>query len=306
MPRPKRAGGADDIYANHFRGFYRNNAQINRGVLLERMYQRILTELAANRFKWTGLPDSVNVRYLELTLFRYGLSVFFFDKDYDKYFALQAGIQDQLNFQQEPTAFRIFGVGKYRAKTVSAKDSVAIWANYLRVPDLDIVHIYASKLAETDLSIEINAKNARRTKVLVTSENQRLSKDNILRQIDEGQPTVRIGGAIQDMAFMSAVDLGVDPDSVVNLHILRTRLWNECMGLLGIENANQDKKERLVAAEVEANDDQTSMTRYVNLNARRKAAEQISELIGQEVTVEYYTDEERQEIATPDQAEPEV
>lgn len=297
MSKRKRISGADGVYAGIFGGFYRDNPQNNRQAMLEFMYQRTLTELAANRFKWTGFPDSVNKRYLELTLFRHGMSVFFFDRDYDKFLALQGSVHNQLNFQQEPTAFLITGAGNYRTKTVSAKDAVPIWANYLRIPDLDIVHIYSTKLAEIDRSIEINAKNARRNKVIISSENQRLSTENFNRQLDEGQATLRVGGAIQDLGFIQAVDLGVDPDSVVNLHILRTRIWNECMGLLGIENANQDKKERLVAAEVEANDDQTSMMRYVNLNERQNAAEKINKRFGLEIAVEYYTDEEREQAA---------
>lgn len=301
MSRPRRIGGADEIYAAHLNGVfdrYRNNPGVNRLMLIERMYQRILTELAANRFKWTGFPDSVNVRYLELTLFRFALSVFFYDYDYAKYLALQGSVANQLNYQQEPVSFLITGAGNYRTKTVSAKRAVPIWANYLRVPDLDIVSIYANRLAEIDRTIEINSIAGRRNKVIITSENQRLSKENFNRQLEEGQATVRVGGAIQDLAFIQAVDLGIDPDSVINWHILRTRQWNECMGLLGIENANQDKKERLVAAEVDANNDQTSMTRYVNLNQRQEAADRITKMFPEigTISVEYYTDEEREQM----------
>jgi hypothetical protein len=84
--------------------------------------------------------------------------------------------------------------------------------------------------------------------------------------------------------------MGINVADIEKLHIVRTRMWNECMGLLGIDNANQDKKERLVAAEVDANSDQASMMRYVNLNARRMAAEQINAVHGLNVEVEYYTD----------------
>lgn len=301
MGRNKRASSADDVYALFLRGMYQSNPQVNRQMILERMYQRTLTELASNRFKWSGLPDSVNTRYLELTLFRFGLSVFFFDKDYAKFLCLQAGVNGMLNFQNDPTAFLITGNGNYRTKKVSAKEAVPIWSNYLRIPDLDIVHVYSTKLAEIDRTIENNAKNTRRNKIIVSGENQRLSTQNVLRQIDEGQAAIPVAGPMGDMAFLQALDLGVHPDHVLNLHILRTRIWNECMGLLGIENANQDKKERLVSAEVDANNDQTSMMRYVNLNERQNAADKINKMFGHilegEVSVEYYTDEEREQAA---------
>jgi hypothetical protein len=163
------------------------------------------------------------------------------------------------------------------------------------MPDLDIVNIYSTRLAAMDRTVEVNSENARTSKVLVTTENTKLSAVNFNRQIDEGQNGIQIaatGMPMNDLlSSVQLVDLGVDTDALVNIHIVRTREWNECMGLLGIANANQDKKERLVAAEVGANDEQSDMMRYVNLNARRMACEQINTMFPKlNVSVEYNTD----------------
>src|SRR5699024_8986379 len=132
------------------------------------------------------------------------------------------------------------------------------------------------------------------TRYVVADENQRLSMTNIQRQADEGQQWIGISGANPiDTGQVQAVDLGIDKDLLMNLHILRTRRWAECMGLLGIDNSNNDKKERLVEAEVDSNKDQTSMMRLVNLKARRQAADQINQAYGLDVSVEYSTDRER-------------
>lgn len=292
MSRNKRGGGADAAYREHLYGRFSFNPEDSRTALLERMYVRILTELAVNRFKWSGMPDSIDVRWLELNLFYRALSVFYWDTDYDRFLALQGAGTSFMNMLNNPTAFNVIG-NNFVGKTVSARDAVPIWANYLRIPDLDIVQIYATRLAELDRTIEINAHNARRSRILVATENQRLSVENINRQIDEGHAAIRVNqGYSPDM--VQNLDLGVDPDSLEKLHILRTRQWNECMGMLGIENANQDKKERLVAAEVDANNDQTSMTRYMNLNARREAADRVNKKWPTlNISVEYRTDAER-------------
>lgn len=42
-------------------------------------YVRRLTELSISMFKWTGLPDTVDERFLELALFGNGSAVFFKD-----------------------------------------------------------------------------------------------------------------------------------------------------------------------------------------------------------------------------------
>jgi hypothetical protein len=137
-------------------------------------------------------------------------------------------------------------------------------------------------------------------KFVVSNEQQKLSTTNINRAITEGQNGIQVAGPLQDLEFVKVLDLGVNPDNIEKLHILRTRMWNECMGLLGIDNANQDKKERLVSAEVDANSDQTSMHRFVNLNARRMACEQINKVFDDlNVSVDYYTEEEKS-VAMPE------
>lgn len=298
MSRRKRGGGADNIYQSHLYGNapgFANNPAANRSAIIERMYHRVLTELAVNRFKWEGLPDTVDVRFLEMCLFYNALSVFYDDPEFG-YLALKGSGANYINMLDNPTGFQVVGnnfVGKY----LKAKDCVPIWSNYMRIPDLDIVSIYAHRLAELDRSVEINSDNARQTKYLVVGENQRLSGVNINRAIDNGENGIQVkGGPMGDMAFIQAVDLGVNPDAIEKLDIVRARQYNVCMGLLGIENANQDKKERLVSSEVDANNDQTSSMRYVNLNARRMAATAINKKWKLDVSVRYYTDDERADI----------
>lgn len=305
MGRNKKPNGASAIYSSHLYGAFNDNPAMARELVIERMYQRVLSELAINRFKWNGLPDSVNPRFLEKTLFYQALSVFFFDKRYDKFMALQGGGTNWLNYQQDPVGFSVIGAGSSNAfisQNVSAvKDTenagmaIPIWANALRVPDLDIVRIYAHRLAKLDRTVEINSDNARKSKFIASNENSRLSMVNINRGIDAGENGIQIStnmaGNLSD--FVSVLDLEVDPKGIETMDIVGSRVWNKAMALLGIENANQDKTERLVSAEVDANADQTSMMRYVNLNERKRAAERINDYYGLDVSVEYYTDEER-------------
>jgi len=311
MSKNKRGGGADALYAEHLYGNqlvgtpFQGNPGNNRKMIIQRMYMRLLTELAANRFKWTGLPDSIDERFMELTLFYRALAVFYKDEDFDKYLVLEAGAVGYVDLLKNPTQFMTIG-NDYISKTLGAyqphkeygegeaqRKAIPIWSNYIRIPDWDIVQIYSERLAEMDITIEINARNARQSVAVISSENTKLSALNLVRQYQEGSNVLQINadGPLGDMQWIQAIALNVDVDAIEKLHIVRTRMWNECMGLMGINNANQDKKERLVASEVEANDDQTDMMRYVNLNARKKAVEQINKVHGLNIDVEYHTDE---------------
>lgn len=260
--------------------------------MIERMYTRILTELSINRFKWTGLEGTgIDPRFLELTLHRYGLAVVFEAPKVGRIVAAQGTPNGQLNWIQDPTAYNVI-LFPHPGFTISSKLAIPIWANYLRHPDHDIIRIYAQRLAELDRSLEINAKNARRTRFAFVNENQRLSVSNINRQIDEGQELIQVNSDQYDGASLAdaiqSIDLSVHPDLLEKLHIYRTRVWGEVMGLLGFDFANQDKKERLVASEVDANNSQVDGMRAVNLNARREAADKINKKFGTKLAVEYH------------------
>ena len=294
----------NNIYDVHLNGGRRKHNPANTNqVITQRMYTRILTELCANRFEWKNLPDSVNPRFLELNLIWRGVAVFYRDQDSDQFFAAQGAGSGATNFMDEPVNFTIISPDRTTTtlRAVPAYDvtpggdvvksgdaeCVPIYCNYMREPDLDIIDLYAHKLAKLDRSIELTGDNMRKTKIVTTTENERLSMVNVIKQIDEGQPAV-FGTQALDMGQVTVLDMGVDPLTLPNLMIARSKLWNECMGLLGINNANQDKKERLVAAEVGANDEQVTATRRISLNARQQAADRINKLFGLDIEVDYF------------------
>jgi len=254
---------------------FMGNPVRDRKALIERMYIRILTELACNRFKWTGLPDTIDERFLELTLFRSALSVFYYDAQFGRYMALRAAGTGAINMYDNPTTFTVIGNTMVN-KRLTAKECVPIWANYLRIPDWDIISIYATKLAEIDRTIEINLNSMRHSFVLTVPENQRLSYVNIMRQHDEGQPVIFGTDALDPTANINVFPVLIDKETVLNLQLSKSKLWSECMTLLGINNANQDKKERLISGEIEANNGQVVASRGIALKARKMAAEQIN------------------------------
>lgn len=62
------------------------SAEMNN--LQYRMYYEMLQQMSCSVYRWEGLPPEIDQRFLELTLFNRGLSVFFHDDaEYDAYFA---------------------------------------------------------------------------------------------------------------------------------------------------------------------------------------------------------------------------
>ena len=188
----------------------------------------------------------------------------------------------------EPTAFQVNTNQAYRGPTESkAKDCVPIWANRTRVPDYDVMWWYARRLAEVETTVDINIKSARLARVLAVSENMRLSGENFVRQIDEGNPVIKVDESFMTEGVLSVLDMGVNPDNILSVQMVKNRLYNDCMTFLGVNNSNQDKKERLVADEVDANGEQVLLNRAIALGARKEAAKKINERFGLNISVDW-------------------
>lgn len=294
MARKKGNRGGDSVWDNYYAPYLnggKSNGTISQQVATEQMYVSQLTELCANRFEWTGLPDSISPRFLELLLFQYGLAVYYEEPKIGKQIAIRAAQVGLPNYQGDPVEFQVIAPGVDNIyKTLSNSKCVPIWANYLRTPEHDKVMLYARKLANIDRTIEINIENMRYTKVLMVEEDQRQSYVNLMRMHQEGQPMI-FGSKGLDLSQIQALDVGVPVEAVPNLMIAKSKLWNECMSMLGINNANQDKRERLVASEVSANDEQVSAFKNIALNSRQESAKNINAMFGTDISVDFKKDD---------------
>lgn len=256
---------------------YYNNPASNQVAAVEALYLRRFTELRVNSFTWTGIPENIPQRFLEMTLNNNALSVFFYDDHYQKYLALPGGSNGYLDMHDEPTAYQVTANNAYRGRVISAKDCVPIWANRTRHPDNDVMLWYARRLAEVETTVDINIKSARMSRVLAVSENMRLSGENFVRQIDEGNPVIKVDESFMNDGVLTALDMGVNPDNILSVQMVKNRLYNDCMTFLGVNNSNQDKKERLVSDEVDANSEQVLLNRAIALGARKEAAKAINQ-----------------------------
>ena len=270
---------------------FANNPTRNRLAQLRAFYVRKLTQLAANRYAWEGLPDPQMERFMEMSLLRHGLVVFYHeDRVYNDYIVARAGNIGPLNVYDNPTSFQVIGgSGEFMInETLSAEDCVPVWANYLRTSEMPEIYLYAERLSELDRSIEIEIINSRQTKFAVGPHDQRLAMQNLIRQIREGQETVFGTEGMADLiAGITTIDLEGHPAKLMNLLISKGKVWNEVMTFMGINNSNQDKKERLVADEVAANDEQIDVMKETGLETRRTACELINEKYGLDISVDF-------------------
>lgn len=261
-----------------------NSDRLNRNTFND--YFNRLFELAINMFKWDNLPDTVDERFLELALCEKGYCLYFNDEIMGN-LALTCMIGGELDVYRIPTRRIAFAVNGYQAERTN-KDSVLIYNNYLHTPTMQTISLYAERLTAIERAIDVNV-NAQKTPIaILTDEKQKRTVEEIYRKY-EGNAPVIIGAKNLDLDSVKAITTGA-PYVADKLNILKRQIWNEALTFFGIENANTEKRERLVSDEITSNLGGVQAQRYVMLNAREQAADKINRMFGTNISVKFRQD----------------
>lgn len=277
---------------NYYSSFLNNSPQ-NEEEIYRRLFFRALSEIAINRFRWHGLHNTIDVRFLEWRLFVDAVVGFYYDDDFDRYMVAKITATGPTNIYDNPTDFTVWRGSALQSLHLDSKKIVPIWANYLRAPDVDIVSMYANRLAKAAITVDIDILNERHPFIITVPQDQQLTMLNAIRAVKAGEPVVYANETVQMTGEDSAVqafNTGLHPNATLNAMTVFTRIWNECMMLLGINGANTDKRERLIVDEISANDEQVGAARNVALNARQEAAMRIREMFGLDISVTWNED----------------
>lgn len=249
-------------------------------------YYYRLTLLARSVFEWEGLPNGISEKWIERFLYNNGCCVFFKDKD-KGFMVAKASQVGTLNYYDEPTQIQPIATNYDGNGTIldNFEDCVLIWNNDLKLPTYPTIRLYAYRLAEVTRTSDINV-NAQKTPVLLTGSNRVMaSLKNVYRQWKGNEPVIFGDKTLENNPINV---LKTDAPIVFDkLRLEKHEIWNECMTFLGINNANQNKKERVVADEVSANNEQMELCAYVMLKNRQEACKQINEMFGLNVSVKF-------------------
>lgn len=249
-------------------------------------YLERLTELAISMFDWQNLPDTVDARFLELALFSEGMSVFFKDEVVG-YLCLKVMPQAPLDVYEIPRGRRAYAVNGYQ-KELTIDDSVIIYNNMLHTNSVTMVEMFATRLAELDRIVEINAQ-AQKTPLLVQgSETQRLTLKNLYKEYAGNAPVI-FGDKNLDINSLKVLKTDA-PYVADKIYQLKMQIWNEALTYLGISNLNIQKKERLISDEAIRSQGGTIASRYSRLSERRNACDKINDMFGLNISVDFRED----------------
>ena len=249
-----------------------------------RQYFDRLMQLSMVMFKYDNLPDTIDSRFLEKTLFNRG-NCLFFEDDVLGYLTLPSANLGKFDVYDIPRMRRAYAVNGYN-KDLTIDDSVIIYNNYLRTNSRLDVEMFAKKLYNIDIDIESAYKY-----VQLCDENERLSYLNLYKEYDGNAPVIKGTKGLDLQGFQV---LKTDAPYVADkLYDLKTQIWNEALTYLGITNVSFQKKERMITDEIDRMLGGTYANRYSRLLARQEACDKINNMFGLNISVSYRDDVEQ-------------
>lgn len=248
------------------------------------MYKRQMLALAQNVFEYEGLNPFIDVAFINAILVKNG-SIAFFKDEVLGVIALPYTVIGSLDVYGRPLKIQVYGQNGY-TRELKTDEFVIMYDNNGRYPIyLDIIQ-YATRIAQTVRTIDINVCQQRTPRIFKTTEEKRLSIEALLNNIEGNNDNVITYSDI-DLDDTSAI-LAPAPYVADKLQQQKLEDWNEFLRLIGVANANFEKKERNISDEVKMSQGGTVASRFTRFEPRLRAIKEINEKWGLNIKLKYY------------------
>lgn len=267
------------------------NVALNEATYTSWLYKFI--NVALSVYEWEGLPAGIDQRQLEMWLLTRGYVIFFYDEalkdDTGKrapegYAVLEGVAYGEWDLYNIPNERRVYAPMGFQRK-LDETNSVIMFHNQMRTPEIFTYELYARRIAELDRTIDVNVMSQKTTKVIRCDDKQRLTWKNIAMQYDGNVYTILADKSI-DLKDLEVLDLSSELVAL-DLDVLKQRYVAEAFQFAGVESVPPEKRERLVSSEVTGAMGGTEALRFSRLCARQQACEEINRIFGLDVSVRY-------------------
>lgn len=240
--------------------------------------------IATSLFTWEGLDEVAGVgasRFLELALYENGRAMFTKDNELG-HIVLKVNPDDKFNIYMLPT--KVIGYSFEYNKEFNFDDIVYIMNNNLCKPTIETLKLFAYRLYETERTIDTNLI-AQKTPVLIEGDTKTiLTLKNVYMQYSGNTPFI-FGSKKFDINNKLNVLRTDAPYLIDKLELHKHEIWNEMLTFLGINNANTDKKERLITNEVDSNNELIEYYLNCFYKVRKNACDDINKKYGLNIKV---------------------
>lgn len=303
-------------YKRHLGKIELNKETVERNRLaFFEFYFNYFYNIVVNYFTWEGLPNDIDELFIERKLIENGHVSFFHDDTFG--FIAQGGTRgERLNHYDQPLSYQpvnsssmnyfkqmeiAYTENDFNVIETLHKDNpdkikkpcIVIPNNNFYEPYIGYLELFCEKLADIELTIQLN-RNAQITPYFIFVDNNSvLSMKNIFNKIANFEPVVYLNkqkdqdgqDSFKQLSDYIQVFRTEAPFLLDKLHDEKLRVMNQLLTFIGINNNPSDKKERLVVSEAISNNGVISANIEVGWKSRRKAVDLINKCYGLEISV---------------------
>ena len=258
------------------------NKTIRKRIHEENRNYKKYMNYALDVFRWEGLPEGMESRFIEKQLYEHG-ECFFYNNKAMGLVCLPCYDTNQMNIYGEYDTGRVVSANSLINEMVNyKKDGVHIWNNDLREPTKGYIIDYSHKMTQTELAIKMNIHQQKFPYFIACNKKNELTWKNMYEKIALGEPAVFHSDLI-DLSSLQVMPTQA-PYVADKLNQYRFELEREILTFLGINN-NFEKKERVIVDEVNSNNEFISRNIEVMYKHRQMACEKINKMFGLNVKV---------------------
>ena len=275
-----------------WRAMFTSGATSGYGVLsnerLQLDYKTWCLKKLFGAFEFGGIPDEWDYDYMLTNLFIHGYIAI--TDTSAGVVPLRCGITG-IDIFDHPTRaiFANAVLGNFERNLYGdnpATDCALVKIQYDFMGAMPIVDRYAALLALCDNSIAVNLRNSKVAFIgLVSSKQQAATFEKMYRDIDSGKPAVYAkkgdGLTTDDIYYNHVRETYIAND----VQLLKQSIKNDFLTEVGLNNANTDKRERLIVDEVNANNDEVQANVQHWIDNIREGLKRANALFGLNLSV---------------------
>ena len=239
--------------------------------------------LSLNMFRWEGLPQTIESRHIENSLFNYGLCLIVNDDDLG-FISVPCNYEAYMNVNNVPTEVRTCGFNYVKTFDYISKDKnkcQLILNNDLAIGNEQYIYDYALRMFEVENCIRVNINQQKFPWFVNTTPNNKKTMETMFEKVMNGEPYIL--GSKDQIGSVEVLTLNT-PYIADKLNQYKYELEREVLSFHGLNN-NFEKKERLLVDEVNSNNDFIDRNVEIMYRQRQLACESLNKKFNWNVRV---------------------
>lgn len=262
-----------------------DSAYVNNQTYLD--YVNRFRQVALSQFEWINLPSSMNADFLEQCLYFFGQASLLKTKEYG-FINTKCCSNGKINIYGLPSSLNCFSYEFQESRKLYTglipdqseyEACILVKNNWEKLPTATTMDLFAYRLYEAERSSDVNIKAQKTPIILVGDESSKVTFKNLYLKYSGNEPVIYADK--KQLGANSLVAVKTEAPFIADkLQSYKERIWNEALTYLGIDNISSEKKERLVSAEVNSNNEVVNLNLQARLAVRKRACREFNEYFG--------------------------